>query len=209
MNIGISDQFAPLPTWSEHKEKSILNAFNSLDEEYRYYVKYITELEFMESLPQWFKNESVAALFLANTAKFNIEISKFHNDFLGENEDVKWNGGHGSQEGETILIDKIKQSGLDPKQILVFRRAPLSEDYQRFWTSDYIKVRDYLQREIPSQIRNQSQILVSTLSEIMGEEGLIQDHTDVNIGSSFMRKSTKPFNGRLMTIVGPHKFNQI
>ena len=163
----------------------------------------------MESLPQWFKNESVAALFLTNTAKFNIEISKFNNYFLGENEDVKWNDEHGLQKGETILIDKIQQFGLDPKHIIVFRRAPLSEDYHRFLTSDYIKVRDYLQREIPSQIRNQSQILVSTLSEIMGEEGLIQDHTDVNISSSFMRMSAKPFNGRLIAIVRPHKFNQI
>ena len=86
----------------------------------------------MDSLPQWFKNESVAALFLTNTAKFNIEISKFNNYFLGENEDVKWNDEHGLQKGETILIDKIVQFGLDPKHIIVFRKASLSEDYHRF-----------------------------------------------------------------------------
>ena len=204
-------EFAPLPVWSEYVDNRIVDVFESMSTNLKFHIKYIKEPELMESLPEWFKNKNTIKLFLENTAKFNKLISGFNTKtkIVGETEDVEWSEVHGIENGKLIKIDEIEKAGLDPNFILVFRRAPLSEDYHRFWTSDYIKVRDALQREIPTQKRIHTQILVSTLAEINGEEGLIEDHTDVNIGTSFMRKGKKRFNGRLITIVRPHKFNQI
>jgi hypothetical protein len=174
---------------------------NEIDSSLASYIIYFWEdSDQFEGLPEWMKNKPIFTKFLTHTANF-IRLHRELVDFRGPVKEVFWNEFFGFESGPSINLEALKDYGLDPNFILVFRRAPIDEKYHRFWTTDYSTVKHGLHQEIPKAKRDKTKILVSTLKEINDNGGLIQDHTDVTHGASFMRITEDVFIEKIYAVL--------
>lgn len=83
------------------------------------------------------------------------------------------------ESGYKLNFDYIKDQNIDPGLVLYFRVTQPSEEPKPewYWTSDFAEVNYGLGRELGNQ-ESTAVILVSTLEEISGNGGLINDVND-------------------------------
>jgi hypothetical protein len=85
------------------------------------------------------------------------------------------------ESGPELLLNKIKRLGVDPANVLYFRRTQPTENTsnpEHYWTSDYWETVSGLQQEIKGEKRENSVILCSTLEDIGSDSNLILDIND-------------------------------
>lgn len=86
--------------------------------------------------------------------------------------------------GFELNLDYLRQKGIDPSRVLVFRRTQpqdaASPKPELYWTTDYWEVAKGLTAEINGKARENSIVLISTLSAINENGGLIRDVNDDN-----------------------------
>ncbi len=157
-------------------------------------LDYFKDRDFFTSLPEAIQNN-------AETLQgYIINMSKFLNVITPERR-KRWNGDNSgmlgdevhipetthsdgrtrrAQSGQRINVEYLRSQGIDPSQVLFFRRTQPSTKPkpEYYWTSDYFETQRGLTREISGAQRDTSIILVASLDAINGKEGLIQDMND-------------------------------
>ncbi|MCK5178166.1 MAG: hypothetical protein KAR32_01440, partial [Candidatus Omnitrophica bacterium] len=104
------------------------------------------------------------------------------------------------QSGNKINIDYLKQAGIDPSNVLVYRATQPSTvgstKPEYYWTTDYSETQTGLGNEISADQRRSAVTLVSDLETINRNGGLIQDIND-DQGVSFRQIGTSNFDQNL------------
>ena len=99
-------------------------------------------------------------------------------------------------EDKLININHIKESGMDPSKILVFRATQPSDlaKPENNWSSDYFETKRGLWTEFGKERRKSAIILVSNLEQIC-QGGAILDRNDSN-GLSLRRIDSSPYDSK-------------
>lgn len=150
--------------------------------------------DFFYSLPQDIRDSDEKLLeLLSNNSLFNNiihreRLKKWANDtssLFGDDtaiaETFHDNGRvRRDESGYKINVEYLISQGIDPSKVLFFRRTQIADKPkpEYYWTSDYAEVQWGLTREIPPSQRQSSVILISDLTTINNNEGLIQDIND-------------------------------
>jgi hypothetical protein len=162
-----------------------------------------TTPKFFNSLPSITRqNPNIMLKLLEHNSRFQ-DLLRNRESFLGEEVNIGLNYHQDGRErvfesGRRINIDAIKEQGIDPRFILVYRVTQPSyvSKPEYYWTTDFFEVIHGLRREISLEHRKKSVILFSTLDQINKNGGLIMDVNDDN-GLAVRQISNKPFNQNL------------
>lgn len=129
-----------------------------------------------------------------------VETSSVSSSFYGEEITVpstqKEDGSmRPAETGPSINLDYLREKGVDPNGVLIFRATQLSDTPkpENYWTTDYYETRRGLTAEMGPEKRKNAVILVSTIGQIAQNGGIIKDINDDN-GLSVRRVDTGNFN---------------
>ncbi len=148
-------------------------------------LEIFTDTDFVKCLPDNLKSPEALALYLENcSAFFNLKYDG-NAGIFGEEISLPESSHHDgrvrrAEEGRQILLDKVRETGVDPKYVLYFRvTQPIDEPKpEYYWTNDFYETTRGLRQEISEEKRKTSIILCSTLEDIERDGGLIEDIND-------------------------------
>jgi hypothetical protein len=161
-----------------------------------------TDKHFVDALPSTIKNNvELLGAYLRNTSLF-ASIPQNHTTIRGDviaHEPIMMQSGRerSKEEGEELLVDAVREMGIDPAYVFYYRRTQPSEvgtsKPEYYWTSDYWEVVKGLTQEISGEERNNSKILCTSLAELSSDSILSIDPNDDN-GFSVRRASTDHYD---------------
>ena len=158
-----------------------------------------TNREFVKSIHEEIKNDPVRiGKLLRNCTLFKNEIVNSQNDIFGELiniPEIIYSNGYvrRAESGQELVMEKIKNLGIDTSNVLFFRRTQLAENPEHYWTSDYWETYSGLRNEISGEQRKSSVILCSTLEDISSDSKLIHDIND-DSGLSVRRETQSTYD---------------
>lgn len=84
------------------------------------------------------------------------------------------------ESGKTVELRKVQEQGGDPSKILYYRATQPSylPKPEYYWTSDSVEAKGGLMQELGPDQAATAVVLVSSLAQIAGNSGLIQDIND-------------------------------
>jgi len=127
-----------------------------------------------------------------NTTRFveSINIFEIQKRITGER--LIYKNRYGNEEsGLEINFDKLEQEGIDPKKVLVFRitsSEPPNLHTEAYWTTDVDAF--LMMYEYSEEMKSESYILISTLSNVAGDGTVNIDRMDTS-GASIHRMSNE------------------
>ncbi len=85
------------------------------------------------------------------------------------------------ESGKAIDINNLREAGIDPSKVLVFRATQPSDQPkpEYYWTTDYFETKKGLNAEMGENNRNTAIIIVSNLEQVC-QGGAIKDKNDDN-----------------------------
>ncbi len=142
-----------------------------------------TEPQFVNHLPERLRNPAILALYLENCSQFadHIHDPEIFGELVELPETQHATGRtRRAEQGNRILLDQLRMKGINPAYVLYFRASQPSEKPkpEYYWTSDFWETRRGLTQEIPMEQRKTAVTLVSTLEDIAGDGGVMNDIND-------------------------------
>lgn len=204
LTISPWDLFEPASSEKHERADAVLGAVREelgrrgvkLD---AYVADMVANKDLWEGLSERLRDPATLANYAEHTSRFfdNGHSRKFYGASM------KISGSHADgreredDEGERLDLDVVRQAGIDPSCVLVFRLTQPSETPkpEAYWTTDYFETQRGLNVEVPAKQRRTATILVSDLATIAGADGLIRDINDDN-GVAVRRISNEPFDQR-------------
>ena len=168
-----------------------------------------TEPSFVAAIPESIKNDpAVLANWLKNSSLFADLVGRDSRKILGDviklPESQHADGRERrAEEGPEVLVNKIKEEGVDLNGVLFFRRTLLANETSKpesYWTSDYWETVRGLSVEIAGEQREKTKILCSTLQDLSSDSRLVTDINDDN-GLSVRRESLEAYDQKRVLFV--------